>query len=285
MRLGDLEALAVAGIAVLLCLAVSAGPVQASQPDSLRLYGTWSWIETSGGFTVAGAKETPAACPCERILNLRRDHTYQYVERDFAHEYLLCSGRFTIHPGGAMRADFGWPAHLWVELRHWWQFDESQLIRFLGPDTLLLYPGGADYMVSDAPTTWFVRAAASAPDSAGTHRRRLPLSMRPKRGFEIRLPEEGEFVYYEEPPVPVAKVRPVYSDSTRAAGIKGRVMLHVLVGRDGRVRNIKVIGGITGLNDAAVDAVKKWIFTPALSNNKPIAVWTEVPIDFPPAPE
>jgi len=43
---------------------------------------------------------------------------------------------------------------------------------------------------------------------------------------------------------------------------------------------VKVIKGVTGLDAAAVDAVKKWVFKPALSNNKPIAVWVEVPMDF-----
>jgi protein TonB len=54
----------------------------------------------------------------------------------------------------------------------------------------------------------------------------------------------------------------------------------VLVGKDGRVKNVKVIRGVTGLNDAAVDAIRRWVFKPALSNNKPVAVWVEVPIDF-----
>jgi protein TonB len=58
------------------------------------------------------------------------------------------------------------------------------------------------------------------------------------------------------------------------------VTLHVLVGKDGRVKNVKVIKGVTGLNEAAIEAMKKWVFKPALSNNKPVAVWVEVPMDF-----
>ena len=58
------------------------------------------------------------------------------------------------------------------------------------------------------------------------------------------------------------------------------MVLHVLVGKDGRVKNVKVFRGVKGLDDAAVLAVKKWVFKPALSNNKPVAVWVEVPIDF-----
>ncbi|MBI4364306.1 MAG: TonB family protein [Candidatus Latescibacteria bacterium] len=94
------------------------------------------------------------------------------------------------------------------------------------------------------------------------------------------LPSEGEFVYYEDEPVPVTQVQPAYPEFAREAQIQGKVVLHVLVGKDGRVKNVKVMRGVTGLNEAAVDAIKKWVFKPALSNNKPVAVWVEVPMDF-----
>ena len=94
------------------------------------------------------------------------------------------------------------------------------------------------------------------------------------------MPSEGEFVYYEDEPTPVTRVEPAYPEFAREAQIQGKVTLHVLVGKDGRVKNVKVIKGVTGLNDAAVEAIKKWVFKPALSNNKPVAVWVEVPMDF-----
>lgn len=94
------------------------------------------------------------------------------------------------------------------------------------------------------------------------------------------LPSQGEFVYYEDEPVPVTTVQPAYPEFAREAQIQGKVVLHVLVGKDGRVKNVKVARGVTGLNDAAMDAVRKWVFKPALSNNKPVAVWVEVPVDF-----
>lgn len=94
------------------------------------------------------------------------------------------------------------------------------------------------------------------------------------------LPNQGEFVYYEDEPVPVTTVQPVYPEFAREAQIQGKVVLHVLVGKDGRVKNVKVAKGVTGLNEAAMDAVKRWVFKPALSNNKPVAVWVEVPVDF-----
>ena len=94
------------------------------------------------------------------------------------------------------------------------------------------------------------------------------------------LPAQGEFVYYEDEPVPVTTVQPLYPEFAREAQIQGKVVLHVLVGKDGRVKDAKVFKGVTGLNEEAIKAVRKWVFKPALSNNKPVAVWVEVPIDF-----
>jgi protein TonB len=94
------------------------------------------------------------------------------------------------------------------------------------------------------------------------------------------MPSEGEFVYYEDAPTPVTRPDPTYPAMARDAGVSGTVILHVLVGKDGRVHDVKVIKSVNMLNDAAIDAVKKWVFKPALANNKPVAVWVEVPMQF-----
>jgi protein TonB len=93
---------------------------------------------------------------------------------------------------------------------------------------------------------------------------------------------ESEFVYYEDAPEPVTRVLPVYPEFAREARIEGKVVLHVLVGKDGRVKRVNVIRSVAGLDEAAMYAVKHWVFKPALSNKKPVAVWVEVPVEFPP---
>jgi len=94
------------------------------------------------------------------------------------------------------------------------------------------------------------------------------------------FPSEGEFVYYDEEPVPVTRIEPVYPEFAKEAQIEGRVTLHVLIGTDGRVASVRVIKGVTGLNEIAVGAVKHWVFRPARCVGKPVAVWVEVPLDF-----
>lgn len=61
---------------------------------------------------------------------------------------------------------------------------------------------------------------------------------------------------------------------------EGTVTLHVQVDRLGKVCRIKLMRGIEGLNDAAIQAVAQWRFKPALSNEKPVCVWVEVPVKF-----
>jgi protein TonB len=94
------------------------------------------------------------------------------------------------------------------------------------------------------------------------------------------LPKFGEFVYVEELPEAITRVPPEYPEIARASGMEGTVMLQALVGKDGKVKDVRVVKSIPVLDDAAVKAVKGWVFKPALSNNKPVAVWVAVPVRF-----
>jgi protein TonB len=85
---------------------------------------------------------------------------------------------------------------------------------------------------------------------------------------------------YAESPVPVGTPSPVYPEFAKEAQIQGTVVLHALVSAEGSVANIKVFRGITGLNDVAVDAVKRWRFQPAMKAGQPTCTWIEVPVEF-----
>lgn len=96
-------------------------------------------------------------------------------------------------------------------------------------------------------------------------------------------PNEGAFVLYDVAPALLAGVAPEYPAAAKEAGIQGEVVLHILVGMDGRVWEVRVHRGIPGLNESAVDAVKRWRFQPARRGAAPVSVWSEVRIPFPPA--
>lgn len=97
---------------------------------------------------------------------------------------------------------------------------------------------------------------------------------------EESMPGLGEYVYVEELPEAIKRVAPRYPDLAREAGVDGTVLVQALVDKGGKVRDVRVQKSIPMLDQAAVDAVKQWTFKPALSNNKPVAVWVAVPVKF-----
>lgn len=94
------------------------------------------------------------------------------------------------------------------------------------------------------------------------------------------LPKYGEYVFVEELPEAVTRVQPVYPDVARDANVDGTVLVQALVGKDGRVKDTRVVRSVPMLDAAAESAVKQWVFKPALSNNRPVAVWVAVPVRF-----
>ena len=85
-----------------------------------------------------------------------------------------------------------------------------------------------------------------------------------------------------ELPEAITKVPPVYPEAARQARIEGTVVLQAHVGEDGRVKDTRVVQSIPGLDGAAIAAVRQWVFKPATSDGKPMAVWVSVPVKFPP---
>ncbi len=95
-----------------------------------------------------------------------------------------------------------------------------------------------------------------------------------------QLPGYGEYVYVEELPEAITKVMPEYPDLARQSSMEGTVVVQALVGKDGRVKDTRIAKSNPVFDQAAEKAVKQYVFKPALSNNKPVAVWVAVPIRF-----
>jgi protein TonB len=74
-------------------------------------------------------------------------------------------------------------------------------------------------------------------------------------------------------PVPEGGCSGHYTDDARAAGVEGTVVLDVVVGPDGRTRDIKVVEGLGhGLTEAAIAALQKCRFSPGERQGQPVAV-------------
>lgn len=97
------------------------------------------------------------------------------------------------------------------------------------------------------------------------------------------LPSPDQFVPFEEAPVQVVTVTPVYPALAQRAGVEGTVWIKALVDKEGQVRDVIIVkdsGANAGFEESAIDAAKQTVWKPAIANGQPIAVWITYKIDF-----
>jgi periplasmic protein TonB len=75
---------------------------------------------------------------------------------------------------------------------------------------------------------------------------------------------------------------PDYPAMSRRAGEEGRVVMKVLVSQEGAANEVQIekSSGSERLDNAAIQAVKKWRFIPAKKNNQPLSAYVLVPMKF-----
>jgi protein TonB len=74
---------------------------------------------------------------------------------------------------------------------------------------------------------------------------------------------------------------PEYSEQARKAKFQGTLVLWMVVGPDGRPRDIRVARSLgMGLDEKAIEAVKTWRFEPARKDGNPVAVQINVEVSF-----
>ena len=74
---------------------------------------------------------------------------------------------------------------------------------------------------------------------------------------------------------------PEYSEEARKAKYQGTCVLWLIVGPDGKPRDIKVARNLgMGLDEKAIEAVKQWMFEPAMKDGRPVAVQINVEVSF-----
>ena len=98
-------------------------------------------------------------------------------------------------------------------------------------------------------------------------------------------PPEGprvKFIPYDDPPVPKTPIRPEYPEIAQEAGIEGTVYVQAFIDKKGRVKEVSIVKGIpnTGLNEAAMDAIRKTRFRPAKQRERAVGVYISIPVHF-----
>lgn len=74
----------------------------------------------------------------------------------------------------------------------------------------------------------------------------------------------------------IKRVGPVYPPTT----IRGTIGLSVVIGVDGSVRDVQLVSGPPSLAQAAIDAVRQWLYQPTLLDGEPVGVDTTVDVEF-----
>lgn len=93
-------------------------------------------------------------------------------------------------------------------------------------------------------------------------------------------PSPDQFIAVDEEPMRISIEPPVYPAVAQAAEIEGTVLVRVLVGKDGRVKDVIHIDGPEALRQAADDCARTAVFRPALVDHQPVEVWVMMPVTF-----
>lgn len=101
------------------------------------------------------------------------------------------------------------------------------------------------------------------------------------QGESGKTAEGEETVEVQKMPELIEAVNPVYPEEAKKNGIKGKVYLKVFVDEGGIPKETKVLKSTNEIfNQPAIDAALKCKFTPAIKDDKPIAVWVVIPYKF-----
>ena len=82
-------------------------------------------------------------------------------------------------------------------------------------------------------------------------------------------------------PIAIKRVDPVYTEVARSARIEGVVIIEAIIDTDGRVTDARVLKSLgMGLDDSALEAVKRWRFKPGRLNGQPVPVIYNLTVNF-----
>ena len=90
------------------------------------------------------------------------------------------------------------------------------------------------------------------------------------------------FIPYDDPPVAMSPIRPKYPEIAQEAGIEGVVVVQAIIDEKGRVKETLILKGVpnTGLDEAAMEAIRKTKFRPAKQRERAVGVWISIPVNF-----
>ena len=102
----------------------------------------------------------------------------------------------------------------------------------------------------------------------------VPVPDPPRQGGPVRVAQ------LPVAPTKIADARPLYPEIARSARVQGTVVLEAVLDQSGRVTQLRVIQSVPMLNQAALDAVRQWRYTPSIYGGQPVSVLMTITIRF-----
>ena len=106
-------------------------------------------------------------------------------------------------------------------------------------------------------------------------------------GFHLHPPPPPDFGQYEKvgkgvtPPNPIFSPEPDYTEEGRKAKYQGVVVIGTVVETDGSIKIAYIVRSLEpGLDQKALDVVKKWKFRPAMKDKQPVRCWINIEVSF-----
>ena len=151
-----------------------------------------------------------------------------------------------------------------VGTKKWYTVPLSILAHAIGLGALIIVPLMATGNMPTPPSMMAFVAAAPPPPPPPPPPPTAPVRV----GGKIAQPQKRH------------DVKPVYPPIAQSARVQGIVIIEATIGPDGSVKDAKVLRGQPLLNEAALEAVRQWKYTPTLLNGVPVPVIMTVTVTF-----
>jgi TonB family protein len=144
------------------------------------------------------------------------------------------------------------------------------------PLTLAAAPSFPPPSAAPVPTTLAV-APATTPATPAADPAGASAAGAPRAGALVRLTDAGVV-----PPVGLKQDKPAYPPFARQQRIEGKVELEALIDERGNVADVRIVRGMSagGLNQAAIDSVRRWRYRPATKDGVNVRVWVPIAMEF-----
>jgi len=102
----------------------------------------------------------------------------------------------------------------------------------------------------------------------------MPLPEPPRQSTPVRVAD------LPVTPKKIVDARPVYPEIARAARVEGTIIMEAVLDTGGRVTQLRILKSVPMLDQAALDAVRQWRYTPSLYGGHPVSVLMTITIRF-----